>query len=106
MHLNILQQVYFGQYIDWTKPNKLQDRPHLPESVTENVIFAQDGNHLEEKSDDSLLLCLCFNQSCSNLIVLDNLQRSGDNKAEAVNAFPSVVEKVPWRAAQQSLNQI
>ena len=49
---------------------------------------------------------LFANPSCSHLVVLDDLKRSGDNKAEAVNALPSVVEQVPRGATQQSLNQI
>ena len=104
---------------------------HLPESVTENIIFAQDGDHLEGNSDQCLhcrlvgQVCIsssCLtpsemvfsnfhffkfvNQSCSHLVVLDDLKRSGDNKAEAVNALPSVVEQIPRGATQQSLNQI
>ena len=54
----------------------------------------------------SLMLIKIVPKNCSHLIVLYDLKRARDNKAEAVNALPSVVEQVPRGAEQQSLNQI
>ena len=60
----------------------------------------------QERWFNSISSNLFANPSCSHLVVLDDLKRSGDNKAEAVNALPRVVEQVPRGATQQSLNQI
>ena len=40
------------------------------------------------------------------LIVLYHLQRTRDNEAEAVNALPGVVKKIPGGAEQQPVRQI
>ena len=40
------------------------------------------------------------------LIVLYHLQRTRDNEAEAVNALPGVVKKIPGGAEQQAVRQI
>ena len=46
----------------------------LPEGIAEDIILAEDGD---------------------NLVILDDLQRSGDNEAEIVNTLPSVIKEVP-----------
>lgn len=50
----------------------------FPEGITEDIVLPKDGD---------------------NLIVLDDLEGSRDDKTEAINALSSVVEKVPRSAA-------
>ena len=130
---NILHQIYFVQYI---APkyigHETQNRPQqqtcykftfqkaspktsfLPRIATTWMRIVMSSLQTcqthpvrpQERWFNSISSNLFANPSCSHLVVLDDLKRSGDNKAEAVNALPSVVEQIPRGATQQSLNQI
>ena len=49
----------------------------FPEGVSEDIILAKN---------------------CHDLVILNNLQRPGDNEAEVVNALPSVIQEVTGSA--------